>query len=175
MPLYFAYGSNMDLDAMRARCPRSRLVGRARLARHTIGLMADGFATVARHPRADVHGLLFDLALADVPALDRYEQVAKGWYAKVIQPVLPEEGAARRALVYVGRAPCSATAQKAPHYLDNLVTAARAAGLPADYIESLAQLGQGGQGVHGGHGQGGRTVAGRSQRAIKWPPTTDAG
>ena len=50
MPLYFAYGSNMDEAAMRARCPKSRAVGLARLARHRFALMADGYATVVRDP-----------------------------------------------------------------------------------------------------------------------------
>ncbi|RYE82539.1 MAG: gamma-glutamylcyclotransferase, partial [Hyphomicrobiales bacterium] len=34
MPLYFAYGANMDIAAMRERCPRSTPLGLARLPRH---------------------------------------------------------------------------------------------------------------------------------------------
>jgi hypothetical protein len=30
MPLYFAYGSNMDAAAMRSRCPNSAALGTAR-------------------------------------------------------------------------------------------------------------------------------------------------
>lgn len=40
MPLYFAYGSNMDREAMRVRCPNSRALGRARLARHRFFIMS---------------------------------------------------------------------------------------------------------------------------------------
>ena len=36
MPLYFAYGSNMDVAAMAQRCPRSKLLGVARLPRHKV-------------------------------------------------------------------------------------------------------------------------------------------
>ena len=32
MPLYFAYGSNMDVEGMTRRCPRAKPLGRARLA-----------------------------------------------------------------------------------------------------------------------------------------------
>ena len=53
MPLYFAYGSNMDAAAMQARCPKSRALGPARLARHRFGLMADGYATIVRAPNHD--------------------------------------------------------------------------------------------------------------------------
>ncbi|HEX8418365.1 MAG TPA: gamma-glutamylcyclotransferase, partial [Methylobacterium sp.] len=34
MPLYFAYGANMDAGAMALRCPASRLIGQGRLHRH---------------------------------------------------------------------------------------------------------------------------------------------
>jgi len=35
MPLTFAYGSNMDAQAMAQRCPRGKMLGRARLPRHS--------------------------------------------------------------------------------------------------------------------------------------------
>ena len=78
MPLCFAYGSNMDRDAMAARCPASRPIGLARLARHRPAMMREGYLTVTRDPRRDVHGLLWDVALADMAALDRYEGVSGG-------------------------------------------------------------------------------------------------
>ena len=76
MPLYFAYGANMDAGAMAARCPRSTLIGQGRLNRHRFIIMREGYASVVRDPTSTVWGVLWDLALADVPALDRYEGVA---------------------------------------------------------------------------------------------------
>src|SRR5271157_4317098 len=101
MPLYFAYGSNMDLEAMARRCPRSKAVGLARLERHRLAVMREGWLTVAREPRSAVHGVLWDVALADVAALDRYEGVARGLYAKLTQSVVTKQGP-RRAIVYIG-------------------------------------------------------------------------
>ena len=92
MPLYFAYGSNMDAAAMARRCPGSRPLGPARLARHRFAILEAGYATVVRDSRASVHGILYDLALSDVPALDRYEDIARGLYRKVMQPVLRTGG-----------------------------------------------------------------------------------
>mgnify|MGYP002790472545 CR=1 FL=1 len=40
MPLYFAYGLNMDPAGMAQRCPRSKPLGLARLPRHRIGVDA---------------------------------------------------------------------------------------------------------------------------------------
>src|SRR5579863_7194541 len=80
MPLYFAYGANMDRAAMAARCPRSTPLGPAALMRHRLAIMREGWLTVVRDARARAHGVLWDLALADVPALDRFEGVGAGLY-----------------------------------------------------------------------------------------------
>ncbi|MGJ3265439.1 MAG: gamma-glutamylcyclotransferase family protein [Salinarimonas sp.] len=137
MPLYFAYGSNMDGAQMAARCPASRPVGTARLMRHRIVIMREGWASVARAPQGAVWGVLWELALRDVSALDRYESVHTGLYAKVVQPVLTERGA-RRALVYVGRAGEGGTPQ--PGYLESVVAAAEAAALPPSWLATLRAL-----------------------------------
>lgn len=138
MPLYFAYGSNMDVAAMAARCPKSRPLGVARLARHRFIVMETGFASVVRDPRAHVHGLLWDLALADAPALDRYEDVRNGLYRKALLPVSRAPAGAVQALIYVG----SSTREGAPNplYLEGVAAAARALGLPAPYISYLEGL-----------------------------------
>ena len=84
MPLYFAYGSNMDEAAMAGRCPRSKALGAAILHRHRFVIMPEGYASVVRDPRSSVYGLLWDVALADVTSLDQYESVDSGLYKKVI-------------------------------------------------------------------------------------------
>lgn len=158
MPFYFAYGSNMDEAAMRARCPKSQLLGRGRLARHRFALMADGYATVVRDPASEAHGLLFDLALSDVPALDRYEEVSRGLYSKAVQPVLRADGRPVRALVYIGAAPPAPGPAKKPDYMAGVIAAARSAELPAAYVDFLRSLLSGG------------AVAAPQRRAIKWTP-----
>jgi hypothetical protein len=135
MPLYFAYGSNMDRAGMAARCPGSSVIGPARLARHRLIITREGYASVARDPRRAVWGVLWDLALADVPALDRYESVASRLYVKINQPVLTASGP-KRALVYVARS--AEPGRPRPGYLEGVIAAAQAAGLPADYVRDLA-------------------------------------
>lgn len=134
MPLYFAYGSNMDRAAMAQRCPASKPVGIGRLMRHRFVIFDEGYASVVRDPRHVVWGMVWDLALADVPALDRYESLSTGLYTKVIQPVITEQGP-RRALVYIGRS--AKPGLPRPGYMEGIVEAARHAGLPEDYIRSL--------------------------------------
>src|SRR5664279_2630290 len=98
MPLYFAYGSNMSVSAMARRCPRAKPIGLARLERHRLAAMREGWLTAVRAPRGAVHGVLWDLALSDLPALDRHEGPL---YVKISQPVVAS-GGAKRALVYFG-------------------------------------------------------------------------
>jgi hypothetical protein len=134
MPLYFGYGSNMDAGTMARRCPASKPLGPARLVRHRFLVNTDGYATVARDPRCTVWGLLFDLALGDVPALDRYESLSTGLYSKLVQPVLSADRP-KRALVYVGRS--GKPGPPRPGYMEPVVAAARAIGAPAGYLREL--------------------------------------
>lgn len=134
MPLYFAYGSNMDRAAMLQRCPGSKPLGIARLMRHRFTIFDEGYATVMRDPQRVVWGMVWDLALADVPALDRYESLSTGLYTKVVQPVVTEQGP-RRAVVYIGRSAKPGTPR--PGYMEGVIEAAAHAGLPDEYVRSL--------------------------------------
>ena len=137
MPLYFAYGANMDAGAMARRCPRSKALGPARLARHRLAVMREGWLTVTRDPGRAVHGVLWELALADVSALDRYEGMAQGLYAKLTQPVVGERGA-RQAIVYVGANAGPGDAR--PDYIADVIAAARSWPLPAEAVEILERI-----------------------------------
>ena len=139
MPLCFAYGSNMDRAAMAVRCPGSRPLGLAWLPRHRLVIMREGYASIARDPRREVLGLLWDVPLADMPALDRYEDVAGGLYIKRLFPVLTEAGP-RRALVYVGRNAGPGVPRAG--YLEGVLAAAAAAALPPASIARIAELGR---------------------------------
>ena len=134
MPLYFAYGSNMNAKAMARRCPGSKALGLARLARHRLAVMRQGWLTAVRDPCSSVHGVLWDLALSDVPALDRFEGPL---YAKIAQPVITES-AARRALVYIGVNAGPGTLRR--DYLSEVLAAARAWPLPREAIAALEGL-----------------------------------
>lgn len=134
MPLYFAYGSNMDRVTMAVRCPASRALGIGRLPRHRFVIMQEGYASVTRDPRRSVWGLVWDLALADIPALDRYEGVGGGLYLKAQQSVVSAAGP-RRVLVYLGRN--AGPGRPKPGYMEGVVAAAHAAGLPGAYLDEI--------------------------------------
>lgn len=136
MPLYFAYGANMDVAAMAMRAPQSRVIGPARLPRHRFIIMSEGYASIVRDPRQTVHGVLWDLALADLRPLDRFEGIDRGLYSKISQPVITDQGP-KRALVYV--AASVEPGRPRPGYLEEILAAAQAHGFPKPYLDELAR------------------------------------
>ncbi len=140
MPLYFAYGANMDAAAMALRCPVSRLIGGGHLPDYRFIIMREGYASVVRDPTRIVWGVLWELASDDIPALDRYEGVAGGLYTKATLPVRTS-GGVKRALIYLG---CStAPGRPRPGYLEAVLAAARAAQLPPAYLRELGSWSRG--------------------------------
>lgn len=135
MPLYFAYGANMDIADMAKRAPNSRPLGLARLPRHRFIIMKEGYASVIRDPRCMVYGMLWDLAMADLKPLDRFEGLDRGLYTKINQPVIVATGA-KRALVYV--ASSAEPGRPRPGYLESILKAAEEIGLPPAYRKELA-------------------------------------
>jgi Gamma-glutamyl cyclotransferase, AIG2-like len=132
--LHFAYGSNMHRAVMRKHAPGAVALGAARLDGYRFMITADGYASVAPHPRACVHGLLWQLTARDRVTLDLWENIATGLYRAEMLPIAAA-GKRRRALVYVARARPRGVAR--PGYMEIVVQAARAWDLPADYVASL--------------------------------------
>lgn len=103
--LYFAFGSNLNVSQMRARCPGAIPRQRATLPNHALRFGGwsnrwDGaVATVERKPGAETPGLLFELSDGDLEALDRIEG-CPGFYERVVRQVVDEHGKRRRAFVY---------------------------------------------------------------------------
>ncbi|KPF63471.1 gamma-glutamyl cyclotransferase [Bosea sp. AAP35] len=134
MPLYFAYGLNMDPAGMAQRCPRSKPLGLARLPRHRFIITRDGYASVIRDPREEVHGVLWDCALADIRSLDKFEELASGLYVKISQPVILA-GGAKRSLVYIGRS--GEVGRPKPGYMETVIASAKHWALPESYVAGL--------------------------------------
>ncbi|WP_082617401.1 gamma-glutamylcyclotransferase family protein [Bosea sp. Root670] len=134
MPLYFAYGLNMDPVGMAQRCPKAQPLGPARLPRHRFIVTRDGYASVIRDPREEVHGVLWDCSLGEMRVLDKFEELASGLYVKLNQPVIVP-GGAKRALIYIGRS--ADPGRPRPGYMESVISGAKHYGLPETYIADL--------------------------------------
>ncbi|KAK0701878.1 hypothetical protein B0T26DRAFT_757852 [Lasiosphaeria miniovina] len=86
--LYFAYGSNLSLDQMAARCPQSTFRGRAVLPDFQWQINQRGVANIVPRAGSSVHGLVYELGAGDEKRLDRNEGVRAGFYSKALLPVV---------------------------------------------------------------------------------------
>jgi cation transport regulator ChaC len=134
MTLYFAYGSNMDKAAMRARCPNARAVGPARLDGYQFVIGVDGWGSVRPRAGGVVHGVLWKVTPRDLAALHAYEWLDKGVYKMRTLPV--RLGARHaRTMIYILRR--RGLGHPKPGYAELCAAAARAWQLPERYARSL--------------------------------------
>lgn len=79
MSLYFAYGSNMDKEQMKKRCPSAVLLGPATLVGYRLAFTIFspkrlcGCADIVPSSGDAVYGLLYHLTSAEMKAMDTFE------------------------------------------------------------------------------------------------------
>ena len=125
----------MDTAQMAERCDGAECLGTAALADHRFRIGRRGYATVVADPGATVHGVLWSLRSEHEAALDVYEGVRHGLYGKARLPVSTAKGEMCEALVYVASDP--ARGKAVAGYMEKVVAAAEAHGLPAAYLDEL--------------------------------------
>jgi hypothetical protein len=85
--LYFAYGSNLNKEQMRHRCPAATAIGSIVLDDWL--LVFRGVADIVQSPGDKVQGAVWKLTDACEQVLDRYEGVESQMYRKVYIPIEP--------------------------------------------------------------------------------------
>ena len=105
MPVYFAFGSNMDATQMARRCPGARPLDQATLLRHRLVFRGPsrnrggGVASVDPADHQEVRGLLWEITDDDLRTLDRVEG-APQWYKRASVVVDLDDGTRREAILY---------------------------------------------------------------------------
>jgi len=79
--LYFAYGSNLNIEQMMMRCPTAQPV--RRMIINNWRLVFRGVADIEPCRNSRVYGALYSVLPADIIELDRYEGVKNGLYRSV--------------------------------------------------------------------------------------------
>ncbi len=142
---YFAYGSNMNLRQIGARCSRPVAICAARLADYRLefcghtGVWDGAVETVVPMPGHEVWGVLFALSPLDWERLDLWQDARMdggGMYFHFPVTVTDLEGQAHAARLYkkdIQGAPQDPSRE----YLDHIVCGAAENGLPPYYIEAL--------------------------------------
>lgn len=153
MPLYFAYGSNLDWKQMRRRCPSAQFVCVAKLKGHRFDITrcsakrGCGVADVVADNSCDVWGVVYEIDEGDWERLDRCEGC---------HPQLPQDKSAyvrRECHVLIGgdeRQPLLTQTYFANRecnppppsksYMDQIIEGAKHWRLPQDYIRMLKQI-----------------------------------
>ncbi len=135
--LYFAYGSNINLDQMAYRCPAAEVVGPVVLENYRLlfrgNYRGSGVATIAPRKGGKVHGLLWKITPACERSLDAYE----GWptlYGKQSVTVRDRAGQELSVMAYVMdlfREP----AEPSQYYYNGILEGYRQNGLPPAALE----------------------------------------
>jgi hypothetical protein len=151
--LYFAYGSNLDPEQMRQRCPGHRVVGLAELRDHRLSFpltshdWGGGVAGLAVAHGESVWGVVHELTAEDLASLDRYEHfVGPGDQHNLydretvsVQLVRADDGSFPRRLRVWTYLPRQANpSPPSRRYLDAIIEGARHHRLPDDYVARLA-------------------------------------
>lgn len=142
--LYFAYGSNMLPRRLRLRAPSAVFVATGTVHGHMLvfdKVSVDGSSkcNIRRSSsRVDrVHGVLFEIDAGDRPALDRAEELGRGYREEIVR--VSTDSGARQALTYVALV---TDPERAPYdwYKAFVVAGAEANGLPEAYVERLRRV-----------------------------------
>ena len=133
--MYFAYGSNINLEQMEHRCPDALLVGPVTLQNYELQFRGSGFATVAPKKDCVVHGLLWKLTPSCEQSLDRYEGYPRH-YIKEAVTVQTADGSKIPVMAYIMAEPmCRQPALPYPRYYRAIQQGFEANGLPVESLE----------------------------------------
>lgn len=139
--VYFAYGSNMDFEQMKTRCPNAILLGKAKLFGYSFELDSEGCATIAESASSYVHGIAWLIDSGDEESLDRYEGVSSGCYSKEKCKIVLDDDQIE-ALAYISQRPTwEGRSRDGGAYIERIIAAAKSFNLPAEYIKSITNLG----------------------------------
>lgn len=83
--LYFAYGSNINVEQMGYRCPDACIVGPVALENYELLFRRGGFATIAPCEGGKVHGLLWSLTPECERSLDHYEGYSRFYDKRTVK------------------------------------------------------------------------------------------
>ena len=153
--LYFAYGSNMNCQQMKERCPSARFVGIAVFPDHKLAFTREsvsrgcGVADAVPAKGRNIWGVVYEIADSDVCKLDSSEGYRPGrprnsyWRRKILVFVDGKEHQPLTVHAYFAERQPNPPLPNAA-YMELILSGARCWHLPEDYICELAQIEVGG-------------------------------
>lgn len=131
--LYFAYGSNINLDQMAHRCPAAEVVGPVVLENYRLlfrgNYRGNGVATIVPRKGSKVHGLLWKITPECEKSLDAYEAFPH-LYEKQSVTVQDQSGQEFPVMAYIMTERCKEPAVPSNFYYNGILEGYRQNGLP---------------------------------------------
>lgn len=153
MPLYFAYGSNLDKAQILERCPSAKFNCVARLDNYKIAFTRKsikrrcGVADAVEATGESIFGVVYDISDEDMRKLDdnegyKGEGNSKNSYNRkksiVTAIVINGENQIQAEIYFAVRQPAPPLPSK--EYLGLIITGAKVWGLPYEYIRKLEKI-----------------------------------
>ena len=131
--LYAAYGSNMNLEQMKRRCPNSRRVCNGLIENYK--LVFNVHLDIVPKKKSMVPVVLWEIDEFDWSSLDFYEGYPAYYIREVVDVVL-ENGKKTKAIVYVMTESCKGISPPSKHYFDACLDGCRANGIDSETLYS---------------------------------------
>jgi gamma-glutamylcyclotransferase (GGCT)/AIG2-like uncharacterized protein YtfP len=141
--LYFAYGSNMNLDQMDFRCPDAEVVGNVRLDDYRLTFCSrnpdSGVATILPEQGSHVDGVLWRITDGCEKSLDHYEGYPY-LYGKETLQVKSGDGTVYESMAYTMNAPHKdCPAKPSGFYLRGILEGCRQNGIPEEPVREAVK------------------------------------
>jgi len=142
--LYFAYGSNMSTQRLRARVPSARFVTVAELSRHDLKfhkIGQDGSAKCDAAETGDpehvVIGVVFEISRSEKSVLDLKEGLGRGYEEKVVA-ISVDDKSMQAVMYYATR--IDPLLKPFHWYKEHVLQGAGENGFPEQYIQMIADI-----------------------------------
>lgn len=144
--LYFAYGSNMSSERLRARTPSAISLGRARLPGYTLcwhklGRDGSGKCDIepSDAPGTTVWGVLYEINNTDKDSLDAVEGLGVGYNEHTVR--VETDAVVREAVTYQARPDkIDSALRPLDWYKAHVLRGATEHGLPDEYVRRIATV-----------------------------------
>lgn len=101
--LYAAYGSNLNVEQMKYRCPGAKIVGTSTIKGYRLmfkGSYTGSYLTIEKDADAEVPVAIWKVTDSDVDALNRYEGYPTFYYKKAFN-LFCSDGKRHRVFAYI--------------------------------------------------------------------------
>ena len=137
--LYIAYGSNLNVEQMKRRCPDAEIVGKAELKGYYLyfcGGHLGAVATVEPKEGSTVPVLIWSISKKDEVALDRYEGFPHLYRKETFTVDL--DGRKRRAMIYIMNTSRLNQGIPSQSYYHTILEGYHSAGFDEKYLDEAA-------------------------------------